>query len=339
MSQIIITDFYPTNGTTNATTAQNNNAAIVAGANSIDANNVRVEGIDTRNVFESAMIKKAVKQYNSYEVAFPSVLPAGAQYPFYTEASPFGGKGAGTPEWPINHDNTGATNTAVGAGTKLLINQILQDGDIVRFRWMVNLFSINTNNGSNAQDHSSELIYTGARPLGGANGSGVGEWCGIVYPKINTTSAALLDANFTTVASLANIVVVDPATQIPGIGNVVPLTGGRFDHCSFIPEYIMTAGNAPASYAVSTYLFDQLMIQGEFYMRANVPGVPITLYGVQLYFSGPWRMHTDGGVPAGPGLFLENQDCDPSVPRYGVSGTMGLERAYVDATVYRNTST
>ena len=177
------------------------------------------------------------------------------------------------------------------------------EGDIIRFRWQINLFDIQTENGSNGSDHSSQLIYAGARPLGGANGSGVGEWCGIVYPKINTTSAALLDANFTTVGTVGNVVVVDPSTQIPGIGSVVPLTGGRFDHCSFIPEYIMSAGNAPASYAWSTYLFEQLMITGEFWMRAHLGAGPTTLYGVQLYFSGPWRMETDGAVPPGPGLY------------------------------------
>lgn len=337
MSQIIIQDTYPANGTTNAATIQSNDAAIVAGANSIDNANVRVEGIDTRNVFEYAMIKKAVKQYNNYELGFGTPPAAGAWYPFYTEASPFGGKALHGKEWPINHDNTGATNTAVGAGTKLLINQIVKDGDIIRFRWMVDVFNIVTENGSTAQDHSSQLIYTGARPMGGNNGSGVGEWAAIVYPKINTTSAALLDANFTTVGSLGNIVVVDPANVTPGIAFVEPLTGGRFDHCSFIPEYIMTAGSTNAAHAYGTYLFDRLTIQGEFWMRANVPGVPVTLYGVQLYFSGPWRMENDGS--GGPGLYLEDLDCNPSVPRYGVSGTFGLERAYVDAVVYRNTST
>ena len=337
MSQIIIQDTYPANGTTNAATIQSNDAAIVAGANSINNENVRVEGIDTRNVFEYAIVKNAVKQYNNYELSFSSVPAAGAFYPFYTEASPFGVRGLHGKEWPINHDNTGASNTAVGAGTKLLINTIVKNGDIIRFRWMVDVFRITTENGSNAQDHSSQLIYVNPRPMGGANGSGVGEWAAIVYPKINTTSAALLDANFTTVGSLGNIVVVDPANVTPGIANVEPLTGGRFDHCSFVPEYIMTAGNSNTAHAYGTYLFDRLTIQGEFWMRANVPGAPITLYGVQLYFSGPWRMENDGS--GGPGLYLEDENCDPSVPRYGVSGTIGLERAYVDAVIYRNTST
>jgi hypothetical protein len=339
MSQIIIQDVYPDNGTTSAAVINNNSVAITAGANTIDGTNVRVEGIDQRNVFQYAMIQKTVKQYNGYQLAgWPALPAAGAWYPFYTEASPFGGKGAGIKEWPINHDSTGATNAAVGAGTKLLINEQVNEGDIIRFRWMINLFDIQTANGSNGADASSQLIFTGARPMGGANGSGVGEWCALVYPKINLTSAALLDANFVTVGSLGNIVVVDPATQIPGPGSVQPVTGGRFDHCSFIPEYIMSAGNAPASYAWSTYLFDQMMIQGEFWMRAHITGAT-TLYGVQLYFSGPWRMDTDGAVPAGPGLYLENVDCDPSVPHYGVSGTYGFERAYIEATIYRNTAT
>lgn len=333
MSQVRNTDFYPDNAITSASNVNGNYNRIQNALNDVDETNIRVEGIDTRNLIGPAMLLKSVKQTNGYSLAFPAVPAAGAQYPFYTEASPFGGKAAGVAEWPINHDATGATNTAVGQGTKLLINQAVRVGDIVRIRWWLSQFTLASDNGSTAQDHSSRLIYIGARPQGGTNGSGVGEWCGIVYPKINTTSAALLDANFTTVTPLANVIVVDPPNTVPGLGNPVPITGGRFDHCSFIPHFIMTAGNSNAAHSTAGYLFSELPIQGEFVFRCNTN---TTLFGVQLYFSGAWRMANAAGSPA---LFLEEDICDNSVPLYGVNGTMGFERTYIETTVYRNTST
>lgn len=333
MGKIVIKDFYPDNGTTNAAQVNINYATISGQGSALNEDNIRVEGIDTRNLTGPAMVVKSVSLSNGYNLTFPAIPAAGAQYPFYTEASPYGGKGAGVAEWPINHDATGATNTAPGQGTKLLINTAVKEGDIVRIRWWLNQFATTTANGSTAQDHSSQIIYIGGRPQGGANGSGVGEWCAIAYPKINTTSAALNDADFTTVFPLANVVVVDPPNVTPGIANPEPITGGRFDHCTFIPHFIMTAGNANTSHAVGTYLFDELGLQGEFVFRCNVD---TTLYGVQLYFSGAWRMNDDGA--AGPALFLEDVICDNSLPLYGVNGTLGFERTYIETTIYRNTA-
>lgn len=339
MSKITTTDFYPANPITSAPAANTIYTAVQTGANTLNKENVRVEGIDTRNVGAKSMVIEIAKQENGYNLTFPAAPAAGAQYPFYTEASPFGGKVINTPEWPINHDATGATNTAAGQGTKVAIGGAtglaITPGDVVRFRWWINHFSINTNNGSIARDHSSELIYIGARPLGpGPNGSGVGEWCGLVYPKINITSNALVDANFVTLTAISGLTLVDPQNVVPGIATAVPCFGGAFDHTTMIPEFIMTAGNAPASYAVGTYLFSELACQGEYILRSNGN---YTLFGSQLFFSGPWRMTSDGAVPAGPALFLENEDCNPGVPRYGVSGTYGFERAYLQVIVYRNT--
>jgi len=335
MSQVRNVDFYPANAITSPSNVNGNYTRIQTGVGNIDETNIRVEGIDTRNLIGPAIMLKSVQQSNEYSLTFPAVPAAGAQYPFYSEASPFGGKAINTPEWPINHDATGATNTAVGQGTKLLVNQAVKEGDIVRIRWWLSQFTLASNNGSVAQDHSSQLIFIGARPQGGTNGSGVGEWCAIVYPKINTTSAALLDANFVSPAALANVVLVDPPAAIPGLGGTVePITGGRFDHCSFIPHFIMTAGNSNASHATAGYLFQELPIQGEFVFRCNAN---TTLFGVQLFFSGAWRMADAGGGT--PGLYLEDEDCDNSVPRFGVNGTFGFERTYVETTIYRNTST
>jgi hypothetical protein len=331
MGKIVTRDFYPDNGTTDATQVNTNYTTVAIEGSALNEDNIRVEGIDTRNLAGPAMILKSARLANGYDLDFPATPAAGAQYPFYTDSFP--PKVAGTPEWPINHDATGATNTAPGQGTKLVLNQAVQVGDIVRIRWWINQFSSSTVNSTTAQDHSSQLIYIGARPAGGTNGSGVGEWCAIAYPKINTTSAALNDVDFTTVFPLANVFVVDPPNVTPGIANPEPITGGRFDHCTFIPHFIMTAGNSNTSHAVSTYIFDQLGHQGEFIFRCNVDTI---LFGVQLYFSGAWRMDTDGA--GGPALFLEDQICDPANLIYGVNGTLGFERTYIETTIYRNTA-
>lgn len=337
MSEVRTTDFYPNNPVTSAPAVNANYTAVQTGANLINKENIRVEGVDTRNVGGKSMVIAMAKQENGYNLTFPATPAAGAQYPFYTEASPFGVKVINTPEWPINHDSTGATNTAAGQGTKISFGAnglTIGPGDVVRFRWWINHFSIATDNGSNAADHSSVLIFTGARPLTGANGSGVGEWCGLVYPKVDITSNALTDANFAPLSAISGLALVDPPNETPGIAGAVPCFGGRFDHATMIPEFIMTAGNAPASYAIGTYLFNELACQGEYLLRSNGN---YTLFGSQLFFSGAWRMTSDGASPAGPALFLEDEDCDPSVPRFGVSGTYGFERAYLQVIVYRNT--
>ena len=336
MSKVTTTDFYPNNPVTAAATANANYTAVQTGANAIDKDNVRVEGIDTRNVNGASMVLAAGAQENGYDIAFPGPVAAGANYPFYT--STIGAKGPNVAEFPINHDSTGATNTNPGFGTKLPLQVSILPGDIIRCRWWVNLFNPGlTDNGSVAADHASQIIFTGARPQGGMNGSGVSEWCALVYPKYNLTSSALLDANFVTVSSLSGLAAVDPPAATPGIGGAVPCIGGRFDHVSVIPHFMMTAGNAVGAYAVGTYpgFLDDCAYQGEHILRSNVTA---TLFGAQLYFSGAWRMTSDGGAPAGPALFLEDVPCNNAAAQYGVSGYYGLERAYISVTVYRNTS-
>jgi len=337
VSKITTTDFYPNNPVTSAA-AVNANYASFLGSNAINNENVRVEGIDTRNVTGPSMIEYIGAVDNGYDIAFPGPVTAAATYPFYT--STVGGKGPNVAEFPINHDSTGATNTNPGFGTKLPIGTVLKQGDIIRCRWWVNVFATGvTDNGSVAADHASQIIFTGARPQGGANGSGVGEWCALVYPKYNLTSNALLDANFVDVGAVSGLVAVDPPNETPGIGGAVKCSGGAFDHVSVIPQFLMTAGNGVAAYATATYqgYMADTAYQGEHILRVPAGVAGQTLYGAQLFFSGAWRMDTDGGVTPGPALFLENVVCNNAVASYGVSGMMGLERAYIQITIYRNT--
>lgn len=340
MSKVTTTDFYPNNPVTSAA-AVNANYTSFLGSNTLNADNIRVEGIDTRNVIGPSMVEFIGGQDNGYDIAFPGPVTAAATYPFYT--STVGGKGPNVAEFPINHDSTGATNTNPGFGTKLatgIAGTVLKQGDIIRCRWWVNVFAAGvTDNGSVAADHSSQLIYTGARPQGGANGSGVGEWCALVYPKYNLTSAALLDANFVDVGNVSGLVAVDPPNETPGIGGAVKCSGGAFDHVSVIPQFIMTAGNGVAAYAVGTYpgYMADTAYQGEHILKVPQGVAGQTLYGAQLFFSGAWRMTSDLAVTPNAALFLENQVCNNAIATYGVSGMIGLERAYIQVTVYRNT--
>jgi len=336
MSKITTQDFYPSNPVTSAA-AVNANYTSFLGSNAIDNTNVRSEGIDTRNVIGPSMIQFIGGQENGYNIVFPGPVSAAANYPFYTSTVP--PKGPGVAEFPVNHDSTGATNTNVSQGTKLPIGVPLVTGDIIRCRWWVNVFNTGlTDNFSTAADHSSTLIFIGARPQGGGNGSGVGEWCSLVYPKYNITSAALLDANFVPVSAISGLVAVDPPNETPGIGGAVKCFGGAFDHTSMIPHFIMTAGNAIGAYATGTYpgFLADCAYQGEHIME--VPSGGQTLYGAQLFFSGAWRMDTDGLVSPGPALFLEDVICDNSIAKYGVSGQVGIERAYIMVEIYRNTT-
>lgn len=336
MSKITTQDFYPANPVISAA-AVNANYNSFLGANTINSDNIRVEGIDTRNIIGASMVQFMGSQENGYNIVFPGPVSAAANYPFYTSTVP--PKGPGVAEFPINHDSTGATNTNPGQGTKLPIGVLLQAGDIIRCRWWVNVFNTGlTDNGSLAADHSSTLIYIGARPQGGANGSGVSEWCSLVYPKYNITSNALLDANFVSVGAISGVVAVDPPNETPGIGGAVKCFGGAFDHTSMIPHFIMTAGNGIAAYAVGTYpgYLADCAYQGEHILQVPVGGQ--TLYGAQLFFSGAWRMDTDGGSPAGPALFLEDVPCNNALAQYGVSGQVAIERAYIMVEIYRNTT-
>ena len=56
MGKIVIKDFYPDNGTTNAAQVNINYATISGQGSALNEDNIRVEGIDTRNLTGPAMI-------------------------------------------------------------------------------------------------------------------------------------------------------------------------------------------------------------------------------------------------------------------------------------------
>ena len=189
--------------------------------------------------------------------------------------------------------------------------------------------------------HSSDLITTNARSDGAGDGSGVGEWCYLIYPKVNITSNALNDVSFTTVsdANLYYATVIDPKTTSTGINNSKNAASALFDHCSVVDMCVMSQGSSASQWGgVVSALGDQqattgwrrpYTISGGITLKANST---TTIYGFQLYASGVWRFNA---TSTNGQLYLEDVECDPVNSRFGVSQTVTLEAASIDCTIMR----
>ena len=119
MSLVKPKNFYPDNGVTDAAEVNANYSAFEGslGTGTINEQNVRSEGVDLRQINNRPFHKYVNRLRNAYLLNIGDVPAAGAQYASYANT--------GTKEYPINHDETGATNTAIGKGTKLQINGTL----------------------------------------------------------------------------------------------------------------------------------------------------------------------------------------------------------------------
>ena len=238
---------WPDNGITNAADTNTYYNEIQLQSGQIDAGNVRTEGVDTRNFVVDAQVKWAGSQRNLAE--FPlglTPLPAGANYQNYSDD--------GVREYPVNHNAAGTPVTTPGLGTKLIVGGpagiVLAANDIIRVKWTAQVFKTRGNvNGSGNQVrlnmHASDLITTTARADGALDGSGVGEWCYLLYPKVNVTSNVLTDADFLTVsnANLYYAAVADPKVVVPGQGGALN-AAAFFPHVSVCPICILTQGTS-----------------------------------------------------------------------------------------------
>ena len=342
---------WPDNNTTSASGVNSIYSDIQTQTGVIDSGNVRTEGIDTRNLVANQHVKWAGTQHNGCEFALGlSPYPAGAQYGDYATD--------GVRETPINHNQTGISSTVPGVGTKMQVNGTsgiaLVANDIVRIKWTVCLWKVRERVNSSAavaqlNMHASDLITTVARADGSTDGSGVGEWCFLVYPKINVSSNALTDADFLTVsgANMYYAAVADPKTIVPGLGNG-ELINAKFPHVSVVPMCILAQGTSDDDPGYTTYATGDsnatsgirrpLTISGCITLRANAN---MTLYGIQLYSSGCWRMNAQGTPLANASLYLEDQECNGALgtPKYGVSQSPVYESASVSAMIMTNVYT
>lgn len=322
-------------------TIYSNLATVSAG---IGDGNVRTEGIDTRNIMADPLVLFRGTQYNGYEGSLgASPIPAATNYGNFSDDT--------TKESAINHNSGGFSSTVPGQGTKLVIGDgtsgiTLAAGDIVRLSWQVQVWKVrsNTNTSTNVATlnmHASDLITTAARSDGANDGSGIGEWCYLIYPKVNTTSNALNDADFGTVSAknLYYATVADPGGATVGMGNGLLMAGSSFDHCSVVDMAILTQGDqattsgmifqATGDNNAATGVRRPYTVTGGITLKATQA---MTLFGIQLYTSGVWRMNVAGSNAK---LFLENVECDPANSRFGVSMTVTYASAQLEAMIMR----
>ena len=366
MSEVKPKNFYPENGITDSGEVNANYNAFEGslGANDINNENVRTEGIDLRNLGQRPIHKYIGQLNNGYLLSIGDVPAAGARYQSYSVD-------VNEPkEVPINHDSSGSTSTSIGDGTKLRVNGTagasFEGGEVIHISWNVNMFTNFPHTPLN--ELVTKLIDTATKDGGtGAShpyGSGIGEWCWLVYPKFNTTSSALNDSDFedATDAGLDTGAYLDPSaiTGTNSIGNNHrTFDDFKWDHVMVMPSVFFSAGNVSTSpyllinSAGSTTggsaagaLGGPQMFNGSFSLKVkdNVTD-SLRLYGIQLYISGYWRMHgnTNGtGSPMNNGMFLEYEICNPSrtntdgdpIPLYGVEGEVGLERVQTHFVIY-----
>jgi len=363
MAQVKPKNFYPTNGPTDSAEVNANYTAFQGslGTGDINQQNVRSEGVDLRQLSNRPIEKYVAQLRNGYLLSIGAVPAVDARYQSFSLS--------GIKEYPINHDNTGTTNTGVNKGTKLRINGTAGaefDGDdFISVNWNLNLWAnyihtpmaelVTAIIDSNTKDGGSGATYP--------YGSGIGEWCFIVYPKYNTVSNALNDSDFKTAeaAGLVTGVYFDPSTLTGTPGLLTYYRGFdafNWDHTMVVPSVFVSAGTANNSPflmvnsngttiggSLNGALGGPQMLNGSHHIKVKNNIGSTKLYGVQLYISGFWRMHgntTGTGSPMNCGMFLEPDICNPSrvntdgdpIPLYGVDGECGLERIQIDCTVY-----
>jgi len=340
---------WPDNGVTNATRVNDIYADIETQSGEVNNGNVRTEGIDARNFGANVNVKWGGSQFNDYEPALGTTpIPVATNYGNFANDA--------VRESPINHNISGLATTIPGYGTKLIVgdgtNGIgLVTNDIVRIKWTVNIFKVRPQLNPSGVDallcqHASQLITNVARPDGSTNGSGVGEWCYLIYPKVNTTSNANNDADFKTVstANMYYATVIDPSTATTGMTKNYQ-AAAFFPHCSVVDMCTLTQGtsdddpgytfSATGDDATSGGVRRPYSVSGCITLKANTA---MTLYGIQLYTSGVWRM--DGNT-SNAFLYLEDQTCDGTLgtPTRGVSMSVCIGEAEVSAIIHTNSHT
>jgi len=368
MSRAAIQNFYPDNPVITDAALNAQYSAVTTATTTINEQNTGFEGVDTRQIAVNPVIVYAGQFTNNYKLTIPSTPAAGSLYMAKSDPNWNGTYGANVSEIPINHDSTGTKTTAIGNGTKYNLNVgigvPIQIGDIIRIDLDIQAWSIeevisgarDNPLGAMAAAERSKLINgVGGQTRGfaGNYGSGMGEWCSLIYPKVNITSGAGTDANYVPLGTAFNIV------GMPEFGNLIGNAGGAnpptssffdmqndFDQTLILPIHHMSPSNdlvRPAfmpyyeghkNTTYANYNYDQppLRESTSIFLQAQAN---VTLYSLQLYYSGIWRMAASGNTPV---LYLERQDCDPALggQHYGVSTGVYLEECRWGLQIFRN---
>ena len=370
MSRAVTTNVYPENPTIDAAAINTNYGNIQTATGLINQENVGFEGIDTRQIVVNPILVYAKQFTNGYTLSGPGTAPAaGALYMAKSDPNWNATYGANVSEIPINHNTAGTKTTVPGQGTKWLLNGAngvpLVAGDVIRIdmdimAWTIQEVISNVRDeplGTMAAVERDKLVNgVGGQTrvtYGGNYGSGFGEWCSLIYPKANITSAAAADANFVPLSTAFGI------TGAPNFGNLLGQSGGvnppassffdlqdDFDQALVLPIHHMSPanntsrtgfmpyfeGNRNTTYA--DYNYDQPPLREASSVIFKVVN-PCTLYALQLYYSGIWRMATNLDTPL---LYLEGQDCDPGLggQHFGVSTGVYLEECRWGIQIFRN---
>jgi hypothetical protein len=367
MSRIKLTSFYPQNGTTDAAEANANNGAINGSTQRIDGENARNQGIDMVNLADNPHIVFVGRQDNQAYEAFgsaPSSHNGWIYNAFTIPGTPSGQHYSQTGsvnaqfDYPINHDNTFTFNTTANKGTKIQINSTsgvrLKQHQNIQVQWNVNVWDIFHNGLKNRVTPSAYMSQLVDSTQAGV---GVGEYYYLIYPKFNTISSALVDTDFKS-ADDAGFYSGGLVGGPPDYFTPDDLTNGnsdvqfaynarRFDHCSVVPMHLITStqtaagGGRMATYATYDFTAQEfqsagppMMINGQHTFVVNkADGGGKTLYGVQMFISGPYRVNSTG-------QFLESERTDPAgTPvQNGVDVSIVLERAAIEVEIYNPTS-
>jgi hypothetical protein len=358
MSTIVKQPVYPQNGTTNAATVNSDFSAIATATADINEQNVRQEGIDFRNIGFNPNIQYMDVQDNETQVDF---FTDATTYSAWTYEAYSNAVGGGTKEWALNHNSSPpVTSTSAGSGTKLQLNGAAgitpQPGDIIKINWSFVVWETNSET-TPIQDQCSDVPRASSSQGGGiyGTGSGIGEVCWLVYPKVNVTSSALVDADFETLSAsglrATSLATLDPKNVTPGIANAQPVNGATqvgWDHVTVVPHIFIAANNTQSSAAIAYYTGDGNSFRSDgFLNNPNMMSGSVTievdadfsgtLYGIELFLSGLWRMKATSlgyGNSTIASLFLEDETCDPTNDLYGYEGRLTIERAHIMLTHY-----
>lgn len=358
MSRATITNFYPENPVIDSVTLNNQYGQVQTATALINEQNVRFEGVDTRQIATNPVLVFGKQFTNDYKLTLGSAPAAGALY--LAKADPAWPYGVNVSEIPINHNSSGTKTAIIGNGTKFNMAAStgipILVGDIIRIDLDIHAWSIqeqiagitDSPLGTMAAAARAQLVNgiggQTALTYGGNYGSGMGEWCSLIYPKVNITNGLGNDANYVSLGTAFNIV------GAPEFGNLIGESGGAnppsdsffnlqddFDNAMVLPIHHMSPANNTSRVAFMPYYeghrnttyadfnFDMPPLR-EAASIIFVANANVTLFSIQLYYSGIWRLACDSSTsPDTPLLYLEGQPCDPTNNDFGVSTGVFLE--------------
>ena len=374
MGNITLQKFYPHNNTATAAEVNANFTAVEGSTTGLNQENVNAEGLIRPHFANGASataynkglsIKHALFQQNGYYQAAGATLAANARYHSVTDTSIATANKTvyANVRQEINHNSSGVASTQQGIGTKIPVggyvggstttaNGIaLEVGDVIHVFWSVNAWRWQPDNGT-LTNYVCELIDSTSVI------STILNYSMVVWPEFNTQSNVGGNSTFTSASdgthgftnqSMANPDdgvsalgggggVIDPLSS--GLNNLMPFHAKRFDHWTWIPVMMGSAGNAATEEttavmmdavngASNAAIGDAKLCNGQTYITCTTAK---TLYSIQLYITGLMGLHYNTSTNRN-GTFIEDQA--NSNTSGGIDGELSIERCSIGYVVYR----